>query len=47
MTNPQLDIPANTGSSTTRWLGITVLAGIAFMFFLLPLALLFLTGGLG
>lgn len=34
MTNPQLDIPAHTGSSTTRWLGFTVLAGIAAMFFL-------------
>lgn len=34
MTNPQLDIPAHTGSSTTRWLGITVLVGIALMFFL-------------
>ncbi len=34
MTNPRTDVPAHTGSSTTRWLALAVLAGVATMFLL-------------
>lgn len=34
MTNPETDVPAHTGSSTTRWLGSAVFAGVVTMFLL-------------
>ena len=34
MTNPPLDLPAHTGSSTSRLLGATVLVGVVTMILL-------------
>lgn len=34
MTTPHLDTPAHTGSSSTRWLGLATLAGMAVVFVL-------------